>query len=311
VKITKQAWIFLALVFGLSWALSGGAYALGLRYGNNIPSVLVAVAFMGTPILASLIAWRLEGARRGELKEAIGFSFKMGWANALFSWYVFPVIGLACLGFTILLPRFSYDASMSDLIARFTENLTPERIEETRRAMASFPVPPIPMMLIQGLIAGATINAVAGYGEEAGWRGYLTRQLSGSNFWVAAGFIGIVWGLWHAPLIIQGHNYPEHPVIGVFMMTAWCVLLSPIFLFMRLKSKSAIAAALAHGTLNGTAGIALMGVKGGNDITIGLTGLCGFIVLGAAILIIWLVDRKSKNPVMSKPLLDSEISRTN
>jgi membrane protease YdiL (CAAX protease family) len=264
---------------------------------------------MGTPVLASIIAWRIEGGRRSKLREVIGFSFNMGWPNAIFACYVFPAISLACLGFTILLPWFSYDPTMSDLIARFAKNLTSAQIEEMRRSMDSFPIPPVAMLLIQGLIGGATVNAVAAYGEEAGWRGYLTRQLAGSNFWAASGFIGIVWGLWHAPLIIQGHNYPEHPLIGVFMMTAWCVLLSPIMLFIRLKSKSALAAALAHGTLNGTAAIALLGVKGGDDLTVGVTGLCGFAVLGAAILTIWLVDRRSKNPVMGKKILESETPR--
>jgi uncharacterized membrane protein YjjP (DUF1212 family) len=34
-----------------------------------------------------------------------------------------------------------------------------------------------------------------------------------------------------------------------------------------------------HGTLNGTAGLALMMVRGGNDLTVGLTGVAGFVVL--------------------------------
>ena len=30
---------------------------------------------------------------------------------------------------------------------------------------------------------------------------------------------GLIWGIWHAPFIFQGHNYPQYPVAGVFMMT--------------------------------------------------------------------------------------------
>ncbi len=305
-SVTKRGWIFLAFAFGLSWALSGTAYALGVRYGNNAASLVTALAFMGTPLLASFIAWRFEGKTRARFREAFGFSFKIGWPNAIFSWYVFPVIAFATLGLTIILPRFSYDPSMADLIARYAKDMTPEQIEAARKSMAEFPVPPLLMALLQGLVAGATVNAVAAFGEEGGWRGYFLRQLKGSNFWAASLFTGVIWGLWHAPLIIQGHNYPDHPVIGVFMMTVWCVLLSPIMAYVALKSRSSVAAALTHGALNGTAGIAVMGVAGGNELTIGMTGLCGFIVLAAANVALWMVDRRSKRPVMAGRMLEDE-----
>ncbi len=72
------------------------------------------------------------------------------------------------------------------------------------------------------------------------------------------------------------------------MMIIWCMLLTPIFVYVRVKAKSVIAAAIMHGTLNGTAGLALMMVRGGNDLTIGLTGVAGFVVLLLVnILIAW------------------------
>ena len=83
--------------------------------------------------------------------------------------------------------------------------------------------------------------------EEIGWRGLLQRELGFMEFWKSSLTIGVIWGIWHAPIILQGHNYPEHPVIGVFMMTIWCILLAPIFSYIRLKSKSVIAAAIMHG----------------------------------------------------------------
>lgn len=29
---------------------------------------------------------------------------------------------------------------------------------------------------------------------------------------------GVIWGIWHVPVIVQGHNYPGHPWIGIPMM---------------------------------------------------------------------------------------------
>jgi D-alanyl-lipoteichoic acid acyltransferase DltB (MBOAT superfamily) len=30
-----------------------------------------------------------------------------------------------------------------------------------------------------------------------------------------------IWGLWHAPVILQGHNYPGYPLLGVLMMVVF------------------------------------------------------------------------------------------
>ena len=117
------------------------------------------------------------------------------------------------------------------------------------------------------------------------------NQLGSSGFWKSSALIGLVWGVWHAPLILHGHNYPQHPIGGVFMMIAWCLLLSPLFSYIRLKSKSVIAAAVLHGSLNGTAGLALIMVGGGSDLVVGITGAAGFIVLAVLNLCIFLYER--------------------
>jgi len=110
------------------------------------------------------------------------------------------------------------------------------------------------------------------------------------GFWRSSAIIGLIWGVWHAPIILQGHNYPQHPVLGVFMMTIFCLLLTPIFSYVRLKAKCVMAAAIIHGSLNATAGLAIMVVKGGSDLTIGVTGLSGFIVLGVVNLGLFVYD---------------------
>jgi len=59
----------------------------------------------------------------------------------------------------------------------------------------------------------------------------------------------------------------------------------------RLKAKSVIAAAIIYGSLNATAGLSIMVVKGGNDITVGVTGLAGFIVLVLVNVGLFIYDR--------------------
>jgi membrane protease YdiL (CAAX protease family) len=174
---------------------------------------------------------------------------------------------------------------------RFKSTLTPEQFQQMEQQAATFPIHVFWISLLQGLIAGITVNAVAGFGEELGWRGLLQKEFGYLGFWKSSALIGVIWGIWHAPLILLGHNYPEHPVAGVFMMTIFTLLLSPIFSYVRLKAKSVIAAAVIHGSLNATVGLAIMVIKGGNDLIVGVTGVSGFIVLATVNLGIFIYHR--------------------
>jgi membrane protease YdiL (CAAX protease family) len=215
---------------------------------------------------------------REPIKESLDISFKF---NSWFivAWLLPPAIAFATLGVSLMFPGVEYSSEMAGMFERFESVLSPEKLQKIKDQAESMPFHPIWLGLLQGLVAGITINAIAGFGEELGWRGFLQREFKAMGFWGSSMFIGLIWGIWHAPLILAGHNYPEHPIVGVFMMTIWCTLLGPLFSYVRLKANSVIAAAIMHGSLNGTAGLAIIVVKGGSDLTIGVTGLAGFIIL--------------------------------
>lgn len=145
--------------------------------------------------------------------------------------------------------------------------------------------------MIQGLFAGITINALFAFGEELGWRGFLLRQFQDMTFMKASMVIGIIWGIWHEPLILMGHNYPQHPQMGIVMMVVLCTLLTPFLLYITIKSKSVIATSIMHGTMNATAAISIVGIRGGNDLTSGITGVAGFITLFVFLIILFIYDR--------------------
>ncbi|SEO34137.1 CAAX protease self-immunity [Halorientalis persicus] len=102
---------------------------------------------------------------------------------------------------------------------------------------------------------GATVNAVFAFGEEFGWRGYLLWELAPLGFWKASLAIGALWGLWHAPVIAAGYNYPAFPIVGVGLMTAACIAFSPVYTYLVVRAESVLAAALLHGVFNGSAGL--------------------------------------------------------
>jgi membrane protease YdiL (CAAX protease family) len=148
-----------------------------------------------------------------------------------------------------------------------------------------------------------TINAVFAFGEEIGWRGYLVELFKGQGFIRTSVVTGAIWGLWHAPLILNGHNYPQHPVAGVFMMVLMCILFTPILLYFRQKSGSVIVAAIMHGTFNGVVGLSNIFVLPFNDLLVGAPGLAGMLVLLGSDAAIFLYDRHvTKERIFTSPI---------
>lgn len=274
-KRIKKSTLFILLTFMVSWTIAGVFYLFGGSL-TSLPGVLTAVLYMFVPMLMALLIEK--GIYKQPIIKPLKISFQVNlWF--LVAWLLMPIMALAVIGVSLLLPDTSFSLEIPDMFARFESLMTPEQLAEAKGEMENLPIHPVWIMLVQGLIAGISINAVAGFGEELGWRGFLLREYADMKFWKASLFIGFIWGIWHAPLILQGHNYAEHPVIGVLMMTIWCILLSPFFTYITLKAKSVIAAAVMHGTLNAIAALAVLVITGGNDLTVGFTGLSGFVAL--------------------------------
>jgi membrane protease YdiL (CAAX protease family) len=186
-----------------------------------------------------------------------------------------------------------------------TFSLDPEllhvRFKELAVASGKTSVPPIPfsplMLLIISIVSsvflGGVVNVVFTLGEELGWRGFLYREMRSLGFWKANLLIGTIWGLWHAPIILQGHNYPDHPVAGVFMMVPFCISLGIIMSWIRLKTNSVLAPALLHGMLNAVGGGILLFCYDYVDLLGSVAGLTGIFACFLMVIIIAITDKKT------------------
>jgi len=88
-------------------------------------------------------------------------------------------------------------------------------------------------------------------GEEYGWRGYLQKQWAPVNEFKGFVAIGVVWGLWHFPAILLGHNYPHYPILGAFiLMPLLCTLFSIVFGLAFSRKHVIWVAILFHSALN-------------------------------------------------------------
>jgi len=290
----KRLGLFIGITFVLSWLLVALFFAFGGKW-NTPGAMIVGIVFMFMPMISTILVQKF--IYKEPLKKPLGISFKLNrwW---LVAWLLPVLIAFTTIGVSLLISGINYSPEMTGFFERFEGILAEEQLQQMKIQMTAFPFHIFWIILIQGLLAGITINAVAGFGEELGWRGFLLREFGHMGFWRSSAIIGFIWGVWHAPIIIQGHNYPQHPVVGVFMMIIFCLLISPIFSYIRIKSKSVIAAAIVHGSINATAGLAIMMVKGGNDLIVGVTGAAGFIVLLIVNLLIFFFDDSiRKRPV--------------
>ena len=98
------------------------------------------------------------------------------------------------------------------------------------------------------LVVSLLSSIFAATGEEIGWRGFLLPQLTKIYSTKTAIIVsGVIWGLWHTPLIIAGIYNPGTPLwyqLPMFFINI--ITFSVIISILRLKSKSLWPAILIH-----------------------------------------------------------------
>jgi uncharacterized protein len=295
--LNKKVLQFIFLTFLISWSVAGATYLLGIPYGSIRSILIIAVCYMTAPAFATLILQKL--VYRSSLKP-YGFTLNnLSWRWLLittvgFIWFIvlgtFVVIGI--LGNIFGAALFGrIDFSEAALLQQITI--------VTHGAFSNLPhhvpIPPLAIFLlslVQGTIAGFTFSLPFTFGEELGWRGLLLKETQGWGFLRSNLFVGVVWGLWHAPLIVQGHNYPGHPIAGIFMMTLFTTCLAFPLAYCRLKSRSILGPSAFHGILNAIGPLTAFFVVGANPLFGFVAGIAGIAVTLLLTIGIWLFDNE-------------------
>ena len=281
--LSKKVRQFILLTFVISWSVALAAYLLHVQYGSILSFVIIAVLFMPGPAYATLI---LQKVVYRDTLTRYGFTLKnVSWRWLLittvgFVWFIvlgtFIVIGI--LGNASGVAQFGRidfnEAALLHQITIFSRGAfgpVPEHL----------PIPPVVIFLlalVQGSIAGFTVNLPFTFGEELGWRGLLLRETQSWGFLRSNLFIGVVWGLWHAPIIAQGHNYPGHPIAGIFMMTLFTTALSFPMAYCRFKSKTILGPSALHGMFNPIGTLTALFVVGANPLLGFVAGIAGIAI---------------------------------
>ena len=116
-------------------------------------------------------------------------------------------------------------------------------------------------------ISASIIVFFPAFGEEWGWRGYMMPKLTelmGKPLAIIVG--GILWGLWHAPLTIAGHNfgvdYDFFPWLGILLMCIFCTFMNAFLTLLTEKTKSIYPASFCHMINNNCGGMIFIALFG-------------------------------------------------
>lgn len=190
---------------------------------------------------------------------------------------LFPVILM--LGSTvcsIMLPQVIFNSSFTGAI-EYNQGMTYQEQSYLYDLISANPWGYLLGLTFNGIVMGFSFSSLTAFGEEFGWRGYLLTKMKNKGFLVSSVVIGVVWGLWHAPMILAGYNYPTNPVAGVFMMVLACVAMTPMMIYLTVSGKSILVATFYHGGFNALVALSLVFLSGGDTFTAGFLGFGGIL----------------------------------
>jgi membrane protease YdiL (CAAX protease family) len=255
----RSAGLFVLLSFGLSWLV-----ALPLWLGDGLASSwfpVLAVVVMATPAIAALaVVFSIDRTERP--------------VSTLGLWPLRPprrVFGYAAIGvfgsIAIVLVALPVGALLGVYPADFVNFSAFQHVLDQQGAEIPIPTGVLVALQLVSLPLASMINVIPALGEELVWRGWLLPKLMPLGAIPAILVSGVIWGLWHAPLILLGYNYPGAPGwLGLSAMVAMCILIGAIFGWLRLRSGSVWPAALAHAAFNGAGGSYLIFAMAGERV---------------------------------------------
>lgn len=304
----KRIWIFLGLAFGISWAtalvihLTGGLQNSPVYNVSgaqiSLAFILLATAYMFGPALANILTRLFTKEDKSNLMLKPNFNHKR-WVYWLFAWFLPGLLSLAGLFFFFLIFPQYYDPELSLIVTQLTAQGTQTTLSPWTIAI---------LQTIQAILFSPLLNAISTFGEEFGWRGYLLPKLLPLGYRKAVLLSGVIWGVWHWPVILMGYNYGLDyfgaPFLGPMAMVWFTVGLGVLFSWVTIKTENVWPAVIAHGALNGIAGLGLLFVLGEPNSLLGPapTGIIGGLGFTVVAIILFFSPRALSNRNTHKQL---------
>ena len=275
-KETRGIIAYILIAFLMAWTL----WEIPIRLGMTLSSPLfqfIALPGAFSPAIAAIIV-RKWITREGFADAGLNPHLIKSWRYYLVAWLLPLAVSSVIISLVVVLGIGSPDFSLQRAMSVLSPGTSVPAIPSAIWAVIPF-----------SLLISALFSTFILWGEEFGWRGYLQVRLLADRPLLAAVVTGAIWGVWHYPLNLRGYNFPDHPVLGLLVFPISTILLSIIFGWLRLKTKSVWAPCLAHAATNSIgASLTILLFTGGPDLLfVSYLGLLGWIPLGA--LCLWII----------------------
>ncbi|WP_251178631.1 CPBP family intramembrane glutamic endopeptidase [Adlercreutzia agrestimuris] len=295
----KRIYLFLGITFALSWIYEFAVvYPLANCDASQSSSMITTLAIgavMFFPALAVILTRLItkEGFKNCVIKP---YPLKRSLPWFLVAWFgpsLLIIVG--AVAYFLLFPD-SFDPHASNFATLLESQAASVGMTQELPNIEVLAL----IQIVMGIFMGPLLNIATTFGEEWGWRGYLMPKLARRMSITSTLLIsGVIWGLWHAPIIALGHNYglgyPGFPLTGILAMCGFCTVVGIFLSYVTIRTGSSLAAAFGHGALNSLAGAStIFAVAGVNPFVgpspTGIIGGCGLIVVA----IIMLVDLQKR-----------------
>lgn len=273
----------LSVLFPLS-IISGFCYSLIVKIAPGLQLPYILLLYMPLPIysLAIVSIIKKENMIKKYINPKSITQKNLGFTIGLFVFWT----ALFVLFSVILL--YIFPTIFGTFITQNDELLKKVTDPNSNSSSQNINLPPSPLLLIPigifgVIISGLSINMIFAFFEEVLWRGYMWDNLASVGYTKRVLITGSVWGIWHAPLILQGYNYGASTIFegisGAVMFILFCTAFSFLFEEIMQKTKSTILATGMHGIFNGFAGIFIILLTKNNPFVNGVIGIMSIICI--------------------------------
>jgi len=160
---------------------------------------------------------------------------------------------LLALVFPIIIGLVAYGVAWATGLAQFDPQPSAGLFAQLAGDVASSPVMVFVTMLLLTTFIGVFPNAFFAAGEEIGWRGYMLTRLIDAGVPRPVLVSGLIWGLWHIPLVLAGvYVAGSSPIVSAVLLMVSVTSSGFVIARMRLETGSIWPAIALHGAWNST-----------------------------------------------------------
>jgi membrane protease YdiL (CAAX protease family) len=210
--------VYVALAFGLAWVSWYGVYRRRVPVDDYRFQLAILPGSFAPAIAATIVRIFITHE---------GFDVALFIPTIVRTWPIYLTGWLLPAAIAVI----SYSAIRASRLRTYASEVKP--IGQHLSFLAVLP-----------LVAVAAVPLALG--EEFGWRVYLQSHLFPGAPLLAALVTGLIWALWHLPLIRMGYGYPTERGKGFVAFTVWAVLFSIFLGWIYARTGDVWGVSLAH-----------------------------------------------------------------